>query len=517
MQINAFAFCLCLSAAIAPSTSIAQDTGEPLSAIEWLSDVVRDPTPQIAIQPQSSDEDVATSASVVEVTTTALGQLKLDAVGILPRATTGLPADFWSRSSAKQLSAELRNLRSDLPPPLAQFLTTLLLAELPAPADSADGAEMFLARVDKFLETGALDQAQALIRRAGTTRPALFGRWFDVSLLTGQEDLACRSMLQNPSIAPTYPARIFCLARAGDWDAAALTLGTGETLGVMTDKEVALISRFLDPELFEGQPLLAIPDRITPLSFQMHAAIGEPLSIGGLPHAFAYSNLSDNEGWKTRISAAERLTRTGAVPPETLFALYAERTPAASGGVWDRVEAVQAFETALTAGDPRGISTHLPRAMRSLRSAGLEHAFAQVYGPQLTKFPLSQDATKDATRAALLSKDYELVANSEPPRTMPALWRTIATGQLDGQTSEDALEEAIIAGFTAQQPPQQFEALLKDRRLGEAVIQAIGLMADGPRSDPADIERGLGLLTQLGLNDVARQTALHMLLTRPRA
>ncbi len=376
---------------------------------------------------------------------------------------------------------------------------------------------MFLARVDKFLETGALDQAQALIQRAGPSRPILFGRWFDVSLLTGREDAACKAMLQTPSIAPTYPARIFCLARAGDWDAAALTLGTGETLGVINDKEVALLSRFLDPELFEGEPLLPVPDRITPLSFRMHAAIGEPLSIGGLPHAFAYSELGDNGGWKSRISAAERLTRTGAVPPKTLFSLYNERSPAASGGVWDRVEAVQAFEVALKAGDPGGIATHLPRAMRGMRSAGLEHAFAQTYGPQLLKFPLTAEAATEALRAGLMSKDYELFANSEMPSGTPKIWKQVATGQLAGLTSDDAMEEAVIAGFNATQPPAQFAELLENRRLGEAVIQAIGLMADGARTDPADIERGLGLLTQLGLADVARQTALHMLLTRPRA
>ncbi|WP_299302918.1 hypothetical protein [uncultured Litoreibacter sp.] len=517
MRINGPGLILTLSLAAAPIHLAAQTDSEPLSAIDWLSDVVREVPKPITNQPAPSSQDVTESASVIEVTTTPLGQIKLDAVGLLPRSTTGLPADFWTRSSAKALGMQLSDLRADLPPPLSQFLTTLLLAELPAPADSADGAEMFLARVDKFLEIGALDQAQALVQRAGPTRPVLFGRWFDVSLLTGREDAACTSMLQTPSIAPTYPARIFCLARAGDWDAAALTLGTGETLGVITKKEVDLLSRFLDPELFEGEPLLPIPDRITPLTFRMHEAIGEPLSLGGLPHAFAYANLSDKNGWKSRISAAERLTRTGAIPPSQLFALYNERTPAASGGVWDRVEAIQAFETSLKAGDLGGISTHLPRAMRAMRSAGLEHAFAQSYGPQLGKFPLTSEAKSDAIRAGLMSKDYELAANSDLPSGTPELWKRVATGQLGGARSDDALEAAVIAAFNAETPPEMFASLLSERRLGEAVIQAMGLMADGPRSDPADIERGLTLLNQLGLADVARQTALHMLLTRPRA
>lgn len=520
MQIKTLGFCLtlCLGCAAPLGHASAQTAAleEPLSAIEWLSDVVRKvpaPTPP---RPEFKTKDVATSASVSAVTTTPLGRIKLDAVGLLPRSKTGLPIDFWSRSSAKDLAAQLAELRTDLPPPLLRFLTTMLLAELPAPADSADGAELFLARVDKFLELGALDQAQALIRRAGPTRPELFGRWFDVSLLIGNEGPACRAMLQTPSIAPTYPARIFCLARAGDWDAAALTLGTAETLGVISAREDALLARFLDPELFEGEPFLPIPDRITPLSFRMHEAIGEPLSLGGLPNAFAYSDLSDSSGWKTRIAAAERLARTGAVRPEQLFALYSERSPAASGGVWDRVKAIQTFEATLNDGEPAAISKSLPVATRAMRSAGLEHAFGQAYGARLLKYPLIGQGAVEAVRAGLMSDEYEVTAQSQLPPDTPAIWRAAATDQFDAIRSADPLESAIIAGFTATEPPAGYQALLAQRRMGEAVLQAMQLMADGPRADLADIERGLALFKHLALHDVARQTALHILLTRSR-
>ncbi|MEM9585265.1 MAG: hypothetical protein AAGA08_19325 [Pseudomonadota bacterium] len=517
MQINTFRAALTAMFIALPSALVAQDNAAPLSAIDWLSDVVRKVPAPAPAQPRPATQDVARSASVATVTTTPLGQIKLDAVGILPQSTTGLPNDFWQRSSAKQLAAQLGDLRTDLPPPLAKFLTVLLLAELPAPADSTDGAELFLARVDKLLEIGALDQAAALLARAGPTRPAVFGRWFDVSLLMGREEQACRSMLQNPAIAPTYPARIFCLARAGDWDAAALTLGTGETLGVITQKEEALLARFLDPELFEGEPLLPVPDRITPLSYRMHEAIGEPLSLGGLPHAFAYADIADTRGWKTRITAAERLTRTNAIAPEQLFTLYSERKPAASGGVWDRVDAVQDLETAVRDSDAGGVATYLPIAMRAMRSAGLEHAFARVYGPQLANIPLDGQASVDAMRAGLMSDEYEVTAKTRASDKTPDLWIAIATGEFDAVRSEDPLEAAIIAGFAAPPALTQFEALLEKRRFGEAVIKALSLMADGPRADPLDVESGLALLNHLGLVDVARQTALYTLLTRPRS
>jgi len=87
---------------------------------------------------------------------------------------------------------------------------------------------------------------------------------------------------------------------------------------------------------------------------------------------------------------------------------------------------------------------------------------------------------------------------------------------LSDQTSDDALEAAIISGFNAEVAPPSFAPLMDEHRLGEAVLKAIALLADGPRSDPADIERGIAALNLLGFSDVARQTALHMLLTRPQ-
>lgn len=116
-----------------------------------------------------------------------------------------------------------------------------------------------------------------------------------------------------------------------------------------------------------------------------------------------------------------------------------------------------------------------------------------------------------------MSKDYEIAANSGAAKAAPALWSAVAKGQTLGVTSEDALEAAILAGLSAMAPPRAFAPLLEERRLGEVALLAIALMADGARSDPADVERGLAALSQMGLDDVARQTALHMLLTRPRA
>ena len=489
----------------------AAQADEPLSAIGWLSDVVA--TPVVVAPPKLPQEravdDVSTNATPAVVTTTTLGAPNRDAVGLRPASATGLPSNFWGTTPSKTLATALADLRADLPPPLSELLRTILLAELKPPLDSGPDATLFRARVDTLLNIGAIEQAKALLDRAGPDSPALFRRWFDVSLLTGEEQAACKSMLRAPDLSPTYPARIFCLARSGDWDAAVVTLNSAKSLGVISDTEDALLARFLDPELFEGEPPVAVPDRVTPLNFRMHEAIGEPLSQFTLPNAFAFASLSENVGWKPRLTAAERLTRTGAIPASRLLAIYSERKRAASGGVWDRVEAVQALEAALDAGDAEKIAQALPKASRAMRRAGLESALAAQFGDRL-----SGQTSHAATRLAMLSPAYEeAITDATPP-----LWHGVAKGnaaliETALQSDLTPLQAAIASAFTATGPAPDDKSAIDAGNLGLATLQAIARIEAGAGADPKAVEAALRTLRHLGFLDAARRTALLLLVT----
>lgn len=509
-------FAICLTVANFASAD------EPLSAIDWLSDVVV--TPVVVAAPKLPQErkvdDVARSATPATVTTTTLGAPNRDAVGLRPTGVTGLPAKFWGSTPSMTLAKELADLRPDLPPPLAELVRTFLLAELAPPLDSGPNAILFQARVDTLLNLGGIEQAKALLDRGGPDTPALFRRWFDVSLLTGEEDVACKAMLRKPDMAPTYPARIFCLARSGDWDAAALTLNTAKAVGVISEAEDSLLARFLDPELFEGEPPLAVPDRVTPLNFRMHEAIGEALSQFTLPNAFAFAALSENVGWKTRITAAERLTRSGATSPARLLAIYSERQRAASGGVWDRVEAVQGFEAALLAGDTEQIAAQLPKAQRAMRRAGLEPALAAMFGEALLGLDLPDPIRADATRLTMLSPIYEQAA-SDPltPNGTPQLWLGVAKGDTDViqsamQRDQSPQAVAIAAAFLTPGAAEEDAALIENANLGLATLQAIKRMEDGAGADPKALEDGLRTLLHLGFIDTARRMALLLLVSK---
>jgi hypothetical protein len=474
-----------------------------LSTPDWLSDTITRP-----------HANVATSALPPAITVMPIGAVEIEAVGLLPPAITGLPRDLWGASDTETLARLMRAQPMLGLPAIQGFTETLALAELDPPQDAdPDRAALFLARLDLLLARGALDPAQALIERAAPRNPDVFRRWFDVSLLIDHADRACAAMAANPDIAPTLPARIFCLARSGDWSAAALTLGTGEALGRITTTEGDLIARFLDPDLFEGEDPLPPDPALTPLTFQMRAAIGERPSTNGLPLAFAHADLSDLAGWRAQLDAAERLTRSGAIEPAQWLAIYTARVPSASGGVWDRVAALQRFDAAILAGDTAATTALLTPAWDAMQAAGLQIAFAEIYADHLMRLPLTGAAGIQARRIALLSSRYEQVAQAAVPQSDAERFAfALATGRETAPPpGADLLTRAVAAAFGAPALPQSYAWLLQNDRLGEALLRAALVLSD-PGRDPVDVTGALALYRSVGLEDVARRAALQLVL-----
>lgn len=492
---------MCALAGGAGAQGLVPEGLPPLGTPEWLSDTITRP-----------HSNIASDASTPAITVLPLDAIQLDAVGLLPGSITGLPADLWGASETVTLAALMRAQPVQGLPAMQSFTQTLALSELAAPADAApEGSDLFLARLDMLLTRGALDPAGALMERAGPTEPAVFRRWFDVSLLTDSATRACAAMNANPDIAPTLPAQIFCLARGGDWPAAALLLGTGEALGQITESEGDLIARFLDPELFEGEPPLPPDTTLTALEFQMRMAIAERPDATGLPLAFVSADLSVLAGWRAQLDAAERLTRSGAIAPQQWLAIYTSQTPTVSGAVWDRVAAVQAFDAALLAGDPVETSRRLVPAWDAMGEAGLQVAFADIYADRLLRMPLVGDAGILARRVGLLSPIYEevaqtVIAQDAAERFAFAIARGLPPEPFPGAATTD---RAIATAFADPLPAHRYGTYVEQNRLGEALLRAAQVLAQ-PRIDADDMTDALVLFRSVGLEDVARRAALQL-------
>ena len=501
---------------------------DPLSAIDWLSQSVDAPVPASASVPSSASpapqpapgEPPVTEGGALPtaVATTPLDGPSPDAVGLISPRVSGFPRDLWGAGLTREIAEAISRDRMDSLPALRQLFLTMLLAEAAPPIDSEGKGILLLARIDKLLHLGALEQAAALIDIAGpTTSPELFRRAFDVALLTGHEDEACAEMQANPALAPTLPARVFCLARGGQWDVAALTLQTAQALGQVSPDAAALMGWFLDPDLYEAEAVPPPPVPVTPLDWKMFEGIGEPLSTLTLPVAFSYAEISPNFGWIAQIEAAERLTRAGTIAPNVILGLYTERDPSASGGVWDRVDAFQRFDSAYAAGDAARVAQALPVAWARMQEAELEVPFAVLYGEGLSKLPLTGEAARIAFRVGLLSPAYEAIARARQPADATETFLiALATGQLQGVLPPDSLARAIAPAFTAPKPSARAQAMLDGNRLGEAILVAIEDIAGGVEGNLTGVTEGLSLLRSVRLDGVARRTALELMILERR-
>ena len=506
---------------LVPIPLAAQEPNAPLSAIDWLSQSVAEDAPRV-----DQGGPVAEGGALPEdVAVSTLDGPTVDGAGLLSPDVSGLPRDLWGIGLEADILAALAAEQGEPLPALQALILTVLLAEAQPPVDSAGDGRLLVARVDKLLDLGALDQADALIKAAGAASPDVFRRGFDVALLTGKEDQGCTAMNSAPHLAPTFPARIFCLARASQWDAAALTLHTAQALDQITPEEDALLSRFLDPEYDGDLPLPPVPDRISPLTWRMYEAIGEPLGTSTLPLAFAHAELRDTVGWKAQIEAAERLSRAGAVSPNLLLGLYTEQMPSASGGVWDRVEAFQQFEVALTAKDPQAISETLPLAYAQMVMAELEVPFARLFAAPLwsvaRKGTLSPESRQIAMTLALLSQDrLRLLADTAPATDREAFLLGLSNGLGDAAPAPDSLGRTIAPVFADTDLKtfldQDLAKLHDEQRIGEALLLAVRKIGSGLTGELSDVAEGLAFLRLAGLENVARDTALQLMLLERR-
>lgn len=506
---------------IGTGPALGQESQGPLSAIDWLSQSVAVPASQDSGGlPVAIDEPPVTGAGNAlpePVLTTALDAPSPDSAGLIPPSISGLPPDMWGMGLTRDIAEKLTLSRAGELPALRQLFLTMLLAEADPPLDADARGELLQVRIDKLMALGALEQAAALIEAAGANTPAMFRRAFDVALLTGAEDRACAAMAKTPDLAPTLPARIFCLARSGDWDTAALTLNNAEALGDLDPDQATLLDLFLDPSLAESMGPPAPPNPVTPLDWKIYEAIGEPLSTEGLPIAFSYAEIGPRAGWKTQVEAAERLTRAGTIPPNVILGLYTERQPAASGGVWDRVQAFQDFDAAMQSGDLDRISQTLPMAWTRMQEAELEVPFAMLYGKALIDLPLRGDAARIAMNVGLLSP-YRVQAAERALQgdVTAAFLAGLAKGDLAGLVAPNSLGRAIAAAFAAPTPSAEAQALLDGGRKGEAILVAIDNIGRGVEGDLRGVTEGLSLLRLVGLDEMAKRTALELMLLERR-
>ena len=558
----------------------------PLAVIDWLRDlqppheglsndlpqngaVLDDALPMTPVPEQGQDaggaaqsgQDNAISAgagSELGITMRPLDQPRLESVGLFPARRIGLPGDIWGPSNSRDLAALMAILPVDTLPALRDLSYRLLLAEFASPglsgADPQAEAEAFLqARLQALTGFGAMDQAGALLEAIDPLPLSLLAHRFDIRLLLDEDEAACRELdAAGPALAARpataqlpgslQAALIFCEARAGSWEGAAARLAALQDSPEppLPRSYLQLLDAFIhyDEHADEGAALPGLPERPSPLAWRLLEALGEPVGTLSLPLAFAHADLRGTAGWRAQIEAAERLVRSGALPPNRLLGLYTERRAAASGGIWERVRRVQALDAALAGGDSAVIGAALMAAWPQFQDAELETAFAYLFAAPLMAAELTGPAWRLALTVGLLSDDYELagmamgggggdnsvVAGATPPVTLSLRERQLAAiarglPPPEAGRATAAPDAAVLSAFAsptvpASALPADALARLAEGRIGEELLRVLVRM--GASGDPRMLAEGLAVLRYLGLEDIARRTALHAMLLERR-
>ncbi|MEM8555392.1 MAG: hypothetical protein AAGF71_11280 [Pseudomonadota bacterium] len=439
-----------------------------------------------------------------------LGGLNRDAVGLISPAAAGFDPGIWRDASPDRTEALLRGLPVSPWPAVQDLVFHLLVTEAEPPG--TDGERFLRARLDALVKRGALDQALALAERAGADTPDLFDIWFDVALLSGRADRPCTALLSNPALTPSEAALAFCLARSGRWMSAWTTVETSAALGTISDQDHAVLTRFLDPELFEDDAPLTWSQgqNMTPLTFRMLEAIGVPPSTDFLPLAYAWADTGPTKGWKAQLEASERLARSGALSTNQLLGVYTLRQANLSGALWDRVRAVQALDATLTVGDSVRLPGTLSVSLEAMDSARLAPVLARLVAPRLARLDLPPEFSDQAARLEILA--------GEPPRPLSAsasarlrLAHTLVRG--DTISAEKAPEADALANAVAQAFARPSFSVTTAQ--GQVLLAALTLLAPDASADAQDVGSALEMIRAAGQEPSARWIAASLLLEVP--
>lgn len=490
----------------------------PMSAIDWLTESINNPP---EFEPPQEARPIENSVIQEVFITNPENNISPDAIGLLSPSVTGLSANLWGSMSTKEVVKELSTFPNSDIPEAKKLFRRILLAQTNPPFDVSDKGKILITRIDKLIEMGALDAAEAMASQVQRTSPELFDRAFTIAALTDRTLDVCDALKEIPSLSTDLTTRIYCLARSGDWNAAAITLSLGAGIGAIPPQREEMLMRYLDPELFEGQPDPSPPTPLNPMDFVLREAVLLPRPAGALPLSYLYRDIGLRSPLRSRIEASERLVKAGAIPANLLFTAYRTGSAASSGGVWGRSGAIQKLDKALESGDSEKINNAILEATYALGEVDLLFELAEEYGPKFAEIDPDENYAESAN---IIFNLLQLAGTPSPAWAKmvemdekQALANVLTSGSETAiATKANEMVHAIEAAFYDEQPdtPEAFRlmTILNSGNQGQAILGALRLLVNGSEAEPKAIQTGLYILSKAGQDEAARRIALQILL-----
>ena len=445
------------------------------------------------------------------VITHVLPDQNRDAIGLLPSDVSELPRNLWATSSTRTLKALMAVQRDVLVPGALDLLYRVLLAEAAPPMDSDGSGELFLARIDKLIEFGALPPARELLNKGGVLDSQAFSRWFDISLLTNSEHQACRTLERNRWLAPSQAALVFCLVRIGKWKQAQSVLGEARAHGQLTESEAMAMELLLEPE-HAVKPDTANPRYNSALEFRILLDSGFDVAEHPMPNAYAFLYQLSGPELDVRLAKGEELIQTRAIQFERILMLQSEAHQSVtfdseSGG----------FD--LVIGGERELSSVKPEFVRDLtslfdraRDRQLEVYVARYYAPQLARAGIDPFADEELKLLLLMAGPFPGHEVHYRGQTWQESVRSVIfDSELTDSMGDDPIVAAVRKGLEQPLGAGVLRELIRNDRIGEALLNITLRLQGYGVSNPARINESLAALREIGRSDIALEIALQTL------
>ena len=499
---------------------------DPMSAIDWLAEKINDP-PIFYTNPSLNFDIIDNNIKKLD-----LPNISKNSIGIFPSIRLGINSSVWKNSNEFEISNLLDKIDIGDIYYSNRLLKRVLLIEADPPiiatGQEFSGTFFLRARILKLIQMGALDEAEALLLDANpNTDPKLIDLWSKISFLTLRFDNFCNSVLKsyNTLIHPGH--KVICLARSGDWNAAALSLATLSSINEIESDYEKLLINFLDHEAKLEISNKNFCNRDQPLLVYLCDFSNIDTQDLRINFKYLYNDLGRGKSIRTRIIAAEELVKSGALNPGVLFSTYKVKKPSTSGGVWARVKMMQDLDNLLEVDvkNTKTLSTHLDLIVKEFLKNKLLPPFAEFYGEKFKLSEFEYSSFYDSIIAInILSGNYKnLVARNKITNlNLQNLINVISNRDrivtkykvnsnfnnnnylLYPNKNYTELQKAILEASKGIYPIGLFSSKKIDKAFlkkqdGFVLLNAIDLISSSAITDVAALQTGLASLVKLGL------------------
>ncbi|MEE2774255.1 MAG: hypothetical protein VYE27_05030 [Pseudomonadota bacterium] len=491
----------------------------PQSAIEWLN--ITAGSTQVAAKSEKNTQEVSTSNTVIQKT--ELKTLNFNGIGVIPSEISGINSKIWLQIDQSLLASLIESLPTLQFYNAKSFFKRLLISETDPPKvlDPEERQEIYLlARIDRLIGMGALDEAEELIHQVRPLSKEIFRRWKKIALLGGRLTKLCKELIKTPNLSDDASLRVVCFAKLGDLDTATLVLSTAASLRIIDEKKEALLVYHLDPQFIQINEVKNLSSKFDELEFYLldQANILETTQALGKP--YLYRKLNKNS-FAERIYAAEQLTISQAINGSKLFELYRSSYRDISNGP-EQLALLFELDEALRKPNKIALRNQLVQAISKMYNMRLINPFAEEYALRLAELDMS---AYDKKLNDMCMKLFLLDG------TIPRKWQSFSTTDPYLETAFNLLKESeltlnhISNFFELIDPSLASHEGIKKRdfliqvlasprekeRSGQFLLKALHLSSQGQGTEPDDFLRALLILKSINESQLAKSIMIEYL------